>query len=215
MNTFLPYSSFRSSALALDLKRLNKQVSECKQLATALAGETKGYAFHPATLMWEGYLPALIEYARWCCYAFYRLRKKQHEYSNWFDQRALEIRRARSLEDRKRNPEIAMPWWVGHPKFHLSVRGILLHKNPEWYKKQFKGMRVPANKPDYIWPVSSSRWKIEKGRLVVLKSKWKKTGCKVDIRTRLSSRRFVGANTARYLLQEGGDVIGKQVRSDS
>ena len=209
MNTFLPYANFRSSAFALDQKRLNKQVSECKHIAAALAGETKGYAFHPATLMWEGYLPALIEYARWCCYAFYRMRKKQHKYESWFEQKHTELLHARTLEDRRNNPDTMMPWWLGNPKFHASNRGILLHKNPAWYKKQFKGMRVPANKPDYVWPVHAARWKIENRKLFVLKSKWKKTGLRADSTTRLTSRKLVGSNTARYLLQKGGEVIGK------
>lgn len=201
MNTFLPFPNLRASAMAIDPKRLNKQVMECKHLATALMGETKGYAFHPATLMWEGHLPALIDYARWCCYAFSIRNKKTHQYEAWFNEQKASIERARTVKERKKRPGPVMPWWFGNKTFHASNRGILLWKNPAWYQKQFRGMKVPKVKPDYVWPVGRARWKIGGKHLLILRSKWSDTGCTVRVPQLISSRKMVGENTAVYLLE--------------
>lgn len=67
MQTFLPHLSFRESARCLDRQRLGKQRIECKQILRALAGESKGWARHPATLRWRGHERALCHYAAAVC----------------------------------------------------------------------------------------------------------------------------------------------------
>lgn len=63
MQTFLPEKDYSSCALVLDDKRLVKQLLECRQILTALAGESKGWVNHPATKMWRGYEAELLNYS--------------------------------------------------------------------------------------------------------------------------------------------------------
>lgn len=198
MNTFLPFSRLDLSAKALDTKRLNKQISEARQIARALLGETNGYKSHPATLMWSGHVEALLEYAMWCCDAFLLIRKKRHKYETWIQETKKKVAATRAYNEKR-----TLPWWLGHPKFHEANRKILLWKDPAWYKKSLRATpaRTPSTKPEYVWPVSRDRWKIENGKLFVLKSKWKLVKCKVDMDTGFTSRILVGSNVARYLLQ--------------
>lgn len=63
MQTFLPEYSFQESAKVLDTKRLVKQLLECRQIMTALAGVSKGWVNHPATKMWRGHEASLLEYS--------------------------------------------------------------------------------------------------------------------------------------------------------
>ena len=62
MQTFLPYSDFNRSALALDRQRLGKQRVECKQIVLALGNPTYGWQNHPAVRMWRGHARVLCEY---------------------------------------------------------------------------------------------------------------------------------------------------------
>lgn len=63
MQTFLPEKSYDRCAEVLDDKRLVKQLLECRQIMTALAGESRGWVNHPATKMWRGYEYELLKYA--------------------------------------------------------------------------------------------------------------------------------------------------------
>ena len=58
----MPEIEFRNTAKVLDQKRLVKQLLEGRQILSALAGETKGWVNHPATLMWKGHEPKLVSY---------------------------------------------------------------------------------------------------------------------------------------------------------
>lgn len=64
MQTFLPYTSYRECAKALDNKRLNKQILECYQILNILSGQSKSraWAHHPAVLMWAGAENHLYDY---------------------------------------------------------------------------------------------------------------------------------------------------------
>ena len=58
MQTFLPYKSFRKTALCLDNKRLGKQRVETLQILRALTGyynQSGAWLNHPAVKMWRGY----------------------------------------------------------------------------------------------------------------------------------------------------------------
>ena len=65
MQTFLPYTSYRECAKALDNKRLNKQILEAYQILNVLSGNspTGGWRNHPAVLMWKGHEYSLRSYA--------------------------------------------------------------------------------------------------------------------------------------------------------
>lgn len=50
------------TAQALDKKRLNKQIVECKQILNAIEGKTKAWANHPCTIQYKEYTKWLIAY---------------------------------------------------------------------------------------------------------------------------------------------------------
>ena len=64
MQTFLPHSTFTNCAIALDNKRLNKQILEGYQILNVNSGMSKtgGWRNHPAVLMWRGFEGALLDY---------------------------------------------------------------------------------------------------------------------------------------------------------
>ncbi len=64
MQTFLPHSTFRQCAQALDNKRLNKQILEGYQILNVNSGMSKtgGWRNHPAVLMWRGHEGSLLNY---------------------------------------------------------------------------------------------------------------------------------------------------------
>ena len=61
MNVFIIGTPFET-AVALDKKRLNKQIIECKQILKALNGETAAWRNHPCTIQYEGHEPYLVHY---------------------------------------------------------------------------------------------------------------------------------------------------------
>lgn len=62
MQVFLPYHDFEKSVQTLDTVRLNKQLLECRQMLSAMAGQSKFGAHHPSTKMWIGYHQLLLDY---------------------------------------------------------------------------------------------------------------------------------------------------------
>ena len=61
MNVFIVGSPIET-AMALDPKRLHKQVVECKQILSALKGETKAWRNHPCVIQYEGHEQWLMLY---------------------------------------------------------------------------------------------------------------------------------------------------------
>lgn len=131
MQTFLPFPDFVQSAKILDYRRLGKQRVECVQLLRALAGETKGWANHPAAKMWRGYETALQAYKDSCIQEWI-----SRGYKN-------------TLELSNVAAPYALPPWFGDPLFHRSHQSNLLRKDPVYYGPHFPG--VPPDLP-YIWP---------------------------------------------------------------
>jgi hypothetical protein len=62
MQTFLPYRDFEETARCLDYRRLGKQRVECKQILSAIRGETNAWANHPAVKMWKDHVDTLKHY---------------------------------------------------------------------------------------------------------------------------------------------------------
>lgn len=60
MNVFIVGSPFET-AMALDSRRLNKQIIECQQILDALNGK-KAWSNHPCTLQYAGYERWLMNY---------------------------------------------------------------------------------------------------------------------------------------------------------
>lgn len=124
MQTFLPYENFVRSAEALDRQRLNSQRREALTMLKALAGKTKGWVNHPATLMWKGSEVYLAIYGICICQEWIsrgykdNLLPKIKEYLNYFGKFPQQY-----------------PKWLGNEKFHSSHRGTLLSKNYDHYSK--------------------------------------------------------------------------------
>ena len=137
MQTFLPYYSFVQSAKCLDYRRLGKQRLEAMQLVNSTLklerGEpVKGWANHPARIMWIGCLDALKLYHN-VCVAEWVLRGYKNT-MKFYD-----------LPDK-----IEMPHWLGDPKFHDSHKSNLLKKDFAFYS-QYNWNVGPDL--DYYWPV--------------------------------------------------------------
>ena len=58
------------TAMALDNRRLNKQIIECKQILDALNG-AKAWSNHPCVLQYRGHEDWLLHY-QWCLESYYR-----------------------------------------------------------------------------------------------------------------------------------------------
>lgn len=143
MNTFLPYPSFAESARVLDRQRLGKQRVEVLQLLRALTGQTKGWANHPAALMWRGHEAELAAYGLIVCVEW-RVRG----YKDSCYDKILDVLGTLSL------PFAGPAAWFGDDAFHASHRSNLLRKDPEHYG-QF-GWTEPHDLP-YVWPVPERR----------------------------------------------------------
>lgn len=148
MQTFLPYSDFTQSLMALDTKRHGKQRVEAFQLLRALGNSTdvdlsdvdltkpaKGWVNHPAAKMWRGYEAALALY---------------HDVSilTWIEKGYNNAMRLRSVVHAE---SVVMPPWMGDADLHASHRSNLLRKDPIHY-----GEFLWEEGPDlpYIWPVA-------------------------------------------------------------
>lgn len=131
MQTFLPVPNFAASAALLDYRRLGKQRVEVKQLLNALKGTRKGWANHPAAIMWRGYESALMAYGNACIFEW-TSRGYRNTMPYWQVPIVYEV-----------------PWWLGDERFHRSHQSNLLRKDPEWYGRYFPG--VPHDLP-YVWP---------------------------------------------------------------
>jgi len=124
MQTFLPYEDFTLSAQVLDRQRLGKQRVEALQIYNVLVGNlTKkgkpytGWLNHPAVLMWDGYVEALLLY-------------KNKMIEEWLARGYRNTMEWVILED-----SIEMPPWLGDDRVHASHRSNLLRKDLEYYSK--------------------------------------------------------------------------------
>lgn len=61
MNVFIVGSPLET-AQALDKRRLNKQIIECRQILNALNGKSNAWRNHPCTIQYKGYEPYLVHY---------------------------------------------------------------------------------------------------------------------------------------------------------
>ncbi len=139
MQTFLPYSDFKLSALVLDGKRQFKQLVESIQILNVLCGKSQGWQHHPAVRMWRGYEPALLDYA----VAFLNESLSRGVKVSAATQEKIYSFAAEVSEER------IYPKWLGNKDFHLSHQSNLLRKDFKYYSAYFVG--VSDNLP-YIWP---------------------------------------------------------------
>lgn len=144
MQTFLPYADFEESARVLEYRRLGKQRVETFQLLNALDGKTKGWATHPAALMWRGYEASLALYGVVICKEWKRRGYKDTMYERL--SALYDFHRENSEHGYTQDPP-----WLGYEPFHLSHQSNLVRKDREYYGPLFPG--VPDDLP-YIWPAA-------------------------------------------------------------
>lgn len=160
MQTFLPYTDFQDSALCLDNKRLNSQSKEARQIINALEklelGEKAGWQHHPATLMWEGHIPALKMYANHilqeCVRRGFRMKAEPFRFSLPEHVSVHAVEKLPVMEFVKLITPL--PWWWGREEFHSSHRSKLLQKNPAHYG-QYDWQEEPGQ--EYWWPTHQER----------------------------------------------------------
>jgi hypothetical protein len=153
MQTFLPYQDFEEVALALDSKRLNKQILECYQILNVLSNPRPdaGWRNHPAVKMWRGYEVALFNYAMiMVSEADARSIKTENNVAN-----LLRLRNSRGM-----GWGTSMPLWFYNKSVMKRVttthKANLHKKAPELYPQFAKAVSNKNNKPccdkcQYFW----------------------------------------------------------------
>jgi hypothetical protein len=141
MQTFLPYSSYKESAKALDYKRLGKQRVETLQLLNCISAVKKklpvrGWANHPCTKMWQNHSNSLVEYGIAIC--------EEWKLKGFKDTCLEKIRAHYDSSEPSTKPS-----FVGNNYFHLTHKSKLIQKKPEYYKVLWP--EVPTNL-EYVWP---------------------------------------------------------------
>jgi len=139
VNTFIPYPDFRASLEALDDPRLGKQRLECLQILKALAGETKGWRNHPATVMWRMNQDALCHYAMMTS-------------TVWMERGFKDTLHDQFFERLKNKEKFFYPTWWGSFRVHSSHRANLIRKgiNHGWTEQPVDG---------YFWPNFDYSWR--------------------------------------------------------
>jgi hypothetical protein len=135
MQTFLPYANFRKSVSVLDRQRLGKQRVEAQQILNALQGKSKGWVNHPATRMWRGYEPALMQYME-CTIDEWTARGYNNNMTVTVPS------------------SVVLPPWIGDERVHASHRSNLIRKDPVHYGSfgWSEGPDIP-----YHWPTGEAK----------------------------------------------------------
>jgi hypothetical protein len=167
--TFL-FSSLQTTCNLLDIKRLNKQKIEAKEILDATLRTSGGWINHPAVHMWRGYSNALKYYFNCIVEACIRrgLNNTMELYE--FTQDQLNNIEYQTIEDYLENgvpndnqsdDKIIMPWWFKWRPLLYSHRCSLLRKNPKYYTKIFSTDCMPDYvDKGYIWPMKLTREQI-------------------------------------------------------
>ena len=152
MQTFLPSSSPLYTAMALDNKRLNKQILECYQILKVLATNGKAWRNHPAVLMWDGHENALVKYVN------HMIAEAKHRGIKT-DKNEENINTLVSIYS-KQWDDSEPEWMKDKEKLGRIVathRANLYRKDPIYYSEYAKVVNSKYNKPCcegclYFWP---------------------------------------------------------------
>lgn len=134
------HSDYTITARLLDRQRLGKQRVEAKQIISALTGGT-GYAKHPATLMWVGYVESLKLYFNTMC-------------TEWMSRG---YKNTMPLYEIDGTPPA--PCWIGWKQVHYSHMASLMRKDPQYYYTRFIYPHG-YNHVGYLWPTHLSQEQI-------------------------------------------------------
>lgn len=93
--------------------------------------------------MWNGYIPALVEYTEAICDVW--------DSKGFKDTCRAKIKALLTPEELAQYEigDYKMPPWLGDEAFHRSHQSSLVHKSPEIYREQFPDVPDEIN---YIWP---------------------------------------------------------------
>jgi hypothetical protein len=138
---FLPYNDFSKIAKCLDNKRLNKALTEAKQVYTA-----NRYGFgkqgNPAPYeMWRGYDEALALYIIEC-YKEWQHRLTHGERGGVLLHKAGEYILSEVIAGKVSLDNIVYPDWISDKRIFSSYRAALLDKDYSWYS-QFGWVEQP------------------------------------------------------------------------
>ena len=86
MNIFMPDKQPYLSIIALDDRRLNKQILECKTILRVALENKKGYALHPVVRYYKDYpkFVFVIIYGAWACDEYFYRFNKRHSLDFYF-----------------------------------------------------------------------------------------------------------------------------------
>lgn len=79
MNLFFPEKDAALSVMALDDRRLIKQIVECQTMLNVYYGKTKGYANHPVVKYYKRYPQFVAIYGMFACYEYEKRFGKEHK----------------------------------------------------------------------------------------------------------------------------------------
>lgn len=141
MQTFLPFSDYRQSAMCLDNRRLGKQRVECLQILRVLTNGNPKAAWyhHPAAQMWKGYEVSLVRYGQTIC-------------SEWINRGFKDTCYSKISKFALVNQKEIQPPWLNIFEFHASHRSNLLRKDFGWYGK-WGWLEIPGS--IYWWPTKN------------------------------------------------------------
>jgi len=155
MQTFLPTDTFKECAALLDNSRLNKQITEAKQIYASLTGlsepygkptrPTESWQKHPAVTMWRGYEHFL------CMYAIYM--REEATRRNIRDNTDM----LKFFEVRMNRHEFIIPhWWMDEKdrnRIIFTHRCNLARKDWKFYYPKFPELKaVEVFTTEYFWP---------------------------------------------------------------
>jgi hypothetical protein len=171
MQTFLNEYSFSATAEYLDNKRLNKQLTESRQiLDILLINPNARWRNHPAVLMWKGH-----EYALW----LYTKRIREECIERGFNVEKNTLQLQKHFQIMSDNPltNSSMPeWWedeVLKERVVVTHRARLYVKNPVHYARYERFLEPAENMRccshcNYFWP---SHWEKNKQQFLITNKK--------------------------------------------
>jgi len=139
---YLPYNDFERVAQVLDNKRLNKQLTEAKQVYTANKyGYGKQGNPHPYE-MWCGYEDCLLWYIV-CLYKEWQVRLINGKRGGKLLHKSGEFTLAEIVDNDIDLQNLEWPTWINDNEIFSSYRAALLYKDHSWYN-QFDWQEEPA-----------------------------------------------------------------------
>lgn len=130
MQVFVPYASPYRVASCLDMRRLNKQVIECRQILAAIRGESNAWKNHPCVKMYRDHTEWLEYYV--FCLECYRESVRASDEQD-LDEMWIQSHLAEEWSDQA--DAITPPFLT--EEFCKHHRDRLFTKDPEWYRDLF------------------------------------------------------------------------------